>query len=422
MNQNTTPEAREVVAFVYADDMVELTTKEYGQGYFCTPDAFQQFCPTGYLSRELLAEALKPFVFGGQRYAAADAILALTADAAGEREAINLAEVDAVIAEMIKVATEPDEEGWLPVDQGDVDVWQARLQIAVGHRNGFPSRPSALASTTENVGGADMVSVDTVAAVQDAAKAWLAFKTARSLMNAAIPATNATPAERNLYAERRIADAVAEKEHHRTAIRLAQRSAELHVALSASSPQANPAGGGEETPVVGDRHCWLRHRAGGWLTIGIQRDRKWCTLGGFHGWWTDEEIKAEYDFVSTIVAPVAERRSEPQGDIGCARRIVASARYEEGGPFYVEVMEGRLDHEEVEFTLAGMRAARSSEPQGDVTLARELDTYASHEPGCSIHGGHGALIIRGIPVCDCGLDELRAKLHPAEPCAEEGGA
>jgi hypothetical protein len=58
-----------------------------------------------------------------------------------------VARADEVLAEMIAVATA--EEGsdladeW-PVDlEAQVDGWQAALQPALGHKNGFPSRPSA---------------------------------------------------------------------------------------------------------------------------------------------------------------------------------------------------------------------------------------------------------------------------------------
>ena len=56
---------------------------------------------------------------------------------------IEAAEVDAVIAEMIDCATGRGEwsDGEEP-ERADVDRWQARLQIATGHKDGFPSRPA----------------------------------------------------------------------------------------------------------------------------------------------------------------------------------------------------------------------------------------------------------------------------------------
>jgi len=64
------------------------------------------------------------------------------ADGPATGEAIDFEAIDAVIAEMIEVAVnDGEDEGWLiDFDRGDVDRWQAKLQIATGHEDGFPSR------------------------------------------------------------------------------------------------------------------------------------------------------------------------------------------------------------------------------------------------------------------------------------------
>lgn len=62
----------------------------------------------------------------------------------------------------------------------------------------------------------------------EAAKAWEAFKSARERMNAARPdAVFATPCERALYDEYYRSDHAAEREHWRTAIRLAQVAGDI---------------------------------------------------------------------------------------------------------------------------------------------------------------------------------------------------
>lgn len=69
-----------------------------------------------------------------------DLLAILAAQPAPESEGVDLAKVDAVIAEMIEVAVDEDED----FDRGTIDVWQSQLQQATGHTNGFPSRPTPL--------------------------------------------------------------------------------------------------------------------------------------------------------------------------------------------------------------------------------------------------------------------------------------
>lgn len=73
-----------------------------------------------------------------------------------------------------------------------------------------------------------------------AADAYAAFVIAREQMNAAIPSFRATPAERQLHIERSRIDHEAEREHHRTAIALAQNAHRL--AALASAPAGDGVG------------------------------------------------------------------------------------------------------------------------------------------------------------------------------------
>jgi len=82
-----------------------------------------------------------------------------------------------------------------------------------------------------------MTTAELEALADDAAKAWTAFVSAREAMNAARPSiAAATKAEHALYDERCRADYDAEREHFRTAIKLAQASPAILAALKTQQP------------------------------------------------------------------------------------------------------------------------------------------------------------------------------------------
>lgn len=79
------------------------------------------------------------------------------------------------------------------------------------------------------------------ARAEAAADAWEAFCRGREAMNAARPDPMfATPAERALYDERYKVDHAAEREHFRTAIKLAQVSREIVNAFHALQTEGSP--------------------------------------------------------------------------------------------------------------------------------------------------------------------------------------
>lgn len=110
---------------------------------------------------------------------------------------------------------------WLPDSNTGVQASSLGIMteqpVSVAATRSTPPSPALDAATIERV--------------RAAADAWEAFVTARQAMNAAIPAIDATPAERALYDERYKADHEAEREHYRTACALAQVAPTLLRAL-----------------------------------------------------------------------------------------------------------------------------------------------------------------------------------------------
>lgn len=162
---------------------------------------------------------------------------------------------------------------------------------------------------------------DLQARAEAAADAYEALYRAREAMNAAVPGNRmSTPAERALYDERYKADHAAEREHHRTAIRLAQSAREIANALQSEGWRAI-----ETAPYV----TRVEIRAGSMTFIaelhpGVSEDEdgnacdQWAaSIDGEHPpCWTDGGCWASNANEMQSLQPTAWRPAPPEGEGG----------------------------------------------------------------------------------------------------------